>query len=60
MVADGEPHVHVGVHEGDRTLGGHLLSGSPVSALAEVALRQTELSLRREADDNDVRRLTRR
>jgi predicted DNA-binding protein with PD1-like motif len=60
VVADSEPHVHVGVHEGDRTLGGHLLSGSPVSALAEVALRRTGLSLRREADDDDVRRLTHR
>jgi predicted DNA-binding protein with PD1-like motif len=60
VVADGEPHVHVGVHEGDRTLGGHLLAGSPVSALAEVMLRRTDLSLRREADDRDVRRLTSR
>ena len=60
VIADGETHVHVGVHEGDRTLGGHLLPGSPVSALAEVVLRRTDLSLRREADDRDVRRLTSR
>lgn len=58
VVADGDPHVHVGVHEGSRTLGGHLLRGSEVSALAEVLLRRTALSLRREADDRDVRRLT--
>lgn len=60
VVADGEPHVHVGAHEGTRTLGGHLLPGSEVSALAEVLLRRTDLSLRREADDRDVRRLTTR
>lgn len=58
VIADGDPHVHVGVHEGDETLGGHLLRGSEVSALAEVLLRRTDLSLRREADDREVRRLT--
>jgi hypothetical protein len=58
VIADGDPHVHVGVHEGTQTLGGHLLRGTEVSALAEVLLRRTELSLRREADDREVRRLT--
>jgi predicted DNA-binding protein with PD1-like motif len=58
VVADGDPHVHVGVHEGDRTLGGHLLPGSTVNALAEVVLRRTDLALRRVADEDDVRRLT--
>jgi predicted DNA-binding protein with PD1-like motif len=58
VVADGDPHVHVGAHEGGRTLGGHLLPGSEVNALAEVVLRRSALSLRRETDEHDVRRLT--
>lgn len=60
VVADGEPHVHVAAHEADRTLGGHLLPGSEVKALAEVVLSATPLALRREADGDDVRRLTSR
>lgn len=58
VVADGDPHVHVAAHEGERSLGGHLLPGSEVNALAEVVLRRTDLALRRETDQNDVRRLT--
>ncbi len=53
VVADGEPHVYVAAHGTDRTPGGHLLPGSEVKALAA-----TPPALRREADGDDVRRLT--
>lgn len=52
-VVDGGSHVYVATHGTDRTPGGHLLPGSEVKALAA-----TPPALRREADGDDVRRLT--
>lgn len=38
IIADGEPHLHITVCEGDRTVAGHLEDGCVVMGVAEVAI----------------------
>jgi predicted DNA-binding protein with PD1-like motif len=38
IIADGEPHLHLTISEGDHTVAGHLEDGCVVLTLAEVAI----------------------
>ncbi len=51
IIADGEPHLHVTLCEGDRTIAGHLEDGCRVMTLAELAILK--------ADAGCVRRVSR-
>ena len=51
VIADGEPHLHVTLCEGDRTIAGHLEDGCKVLTLAELAILK--------ADAGRLRRVTR-
>ena len=51
IIADGEPHLHVTLCEGDKTIAGHLEDGCKVMTLAEIAIVR--------ADAGKVRRVSR-
>ncbi len=51
IIADGEPHLHVTLCEGDKTIAGHLEDGCKVLTLAELAIVK--------ADAGRVRRVAR-
>ena len=51
IIADGEPHLHVTLCEGDKTIAGHLEDGCKVMTLAEIAILR--------ADAGKVRRVSR-
>jgi uncharacterized protein len=42
IIADGEPHLHLTVSEGSRTVAGHLEEGCVVLGVAEVAILRGE------------------
>jgi predicted DNA-binding protein with PD1-like motif len=42
IIADGEPHLHLTVCEGERTVAGHLEDGCVVLGVAEVAILRAE------------------
>lgn len=42
IIADGEPHLHITVCEGSRTIAGHLEDGCVVMGVAEVAMLRSE------------------
>jgi len=51
IIADGEPHLHVTLCEGDKTIAGHLEDGCKVLTLAELAILK--------ADAGHIRRVSR-
>ena len=51
IIADGEPHLHVTLCEGDKTIAGHLENGCKVLTLAELAILT--------ADSGRIRRVSR-
>ena len=51
IIADGEPHLHVTLCEGEKTIAGHLEDGCKVLTLAELAILK--------ADAGRLRRLAR-
>jgi len=51
IIADGEPHLHVTLCEGEKTIAGHLEDGCRVMTLAEIAILR--------ADAGKARRVTR-
>jgi hypothetical protein len=42
IIADGEPHLHVTLCEGDKTIAGHLEDGCKVLTLAELAILKAD------------------
>jgi uncharacterized protein len=42
IIADGEPHLHVTLCEGDRAIAGHLEDGCRVMTLAELAILKAD------------------
>jgi predicted DNA-binding protein with PD1-like motif len=42
IIADGEPHLHVTLCEGDKTIAGHLEDGCKVLTLAELAILKVD------------------
>lgn len=42
LIADGDPHLHVTAHDGERTVAGHLEEGNEVNALFEILIRNLD------------------
>ena len=57
-IADGEPHLHIVAHNGDRTVAGHMEEGNEVHLLGEIVIKKVEgLELTRRTEEKNTTRL---
>ncbi|MBN1524050.1 MAG: DNA-binding protein [Spirochaetales bacterium] len=62
IIADGEPHLHVTLSEGDKTVSGHLEPGSIVFTLIELSILKADAAMHRviSAGPEKIKQLTKK